>query len=426
MNENFPKIYRTTRGKLKTPDAFWDVVYEDPKIREEIKNKVLDDISSGDPKRMSWNDLPLYKNGEKIAFINAMNIPVPDRPLMISLVWDVTETRQRDIQYNSIIQATQDAFWYTDMQGNLLDVNDAACKLLGYNRKEMLKMRISDIDVIEDIEAAATHIQKVKNFGKDLFETKQRHKNGTIIEVEVSSSYFNFAGGRLVIFIRDITERKKIEERLKQAYQIINESHIVAFIWKNEENWPVTFVSENIKLLWGYPVDDFITGKVPYSSIVYPDDLERVENEVLAASNNRSVKSFEHQPYRIITLDGRILWVSDKTEIIRDNNGNIVQYQGIIEDFTDKKLADESIHSYVLKLDYITSNIGSGILMENEEHKIEFVNPSLLKIFSVEASPEEIIGTDLSLAAKYLKSTFKEPEEFLKSMGKIKKQVKKL
>ncbi|MFZ7104718.1 MAG: PAS domain S-box protein, partial [Peptococcaceae bacterium] len=426
MNDNFPKIYRTTRKKLKTPDAFWDAVYEDPQIREDMKKRVLDDVFSGDPKRMRWDDLPLYKNGKIVAFVNAMNIPVPDRPLMISLVWDVTETRQRDMQYNSIIQATQDAFWYVDMQSNIIDVNEAACNMSGYSREELLKMKISQISPTESDEIILARIQKIKSLGKDLFEVKHRHKNGTLIDVELSISYLDFHGGRMIAFARDLSERKKAEERLRHAYQIINESRIVAFIWKNEENWPISFVSENVKRLWGYKVEDFLSGKVPYTSIVYPEDLNRVEKEVLNAGNNPAVTSFEHEPYRIITSEGKIIWISDKTEIIRDENGNIIQYQGVIEDISEKKMADEAIHSYVLKIDNMTRNLHGGILMINMEQKIEFVNPSLLKIFSVEAPPDQIIGKDINAMGNYLAKTFKNPEEFIGKTGKIVKAGKKI
>ncbi len=94
MNNNFPMCYRTTKEKLAEPDAFWDSVYEDPKFRKEMKKRVLDDCSSGDPERMYWVDVPIARKGEETAFITARNIPIPDKHLMISTVWDVTKRKQ--------------------------------------------------------------------------------------------------------------------------------------------------------------------------------------------------------------------------------------------------------------------------------------------------------------------------------------------
>ncbi|MDI6767303.1 MAG: PAS domain-containing protein [Bacteroidota bacterium] len=96
MNDNFPMFYRTTREKLAESDAFWEAVYEDPGFREEIKKRVLEDCASGDPERMSWVDVPITRQGEKTHFISARNTPVPDQPLMISVVWDVTERKRAE------------------------------------------------------------------------------------------------------------------------------------------------------------------------------------------------------------------------------------------------------------------------------------------------------------------------------------------
>ena len=93
MNDNFPRFYRTTREALAKPDAFWDAVYEDPEFREEIRRRVLEAMSSGDPKRMRWEDVPIVRRGEPTTYITAQNTPLPDEGLAISTVWDVTERK---------------------------------------------------------------------------------------------------------------------------------------------------------------------------------------------------------------------------------------------------------------------------------------------------------------------------------------------
>jgi PAS domain S-box-containing protein len=96
MNDNFPKIYRTTRARLSSPDGFWTAVYEEPAFREKLKQRVLEDCASGDAERMYWTDIPLTRAGEKTAFISASNTPLSDKQLMISMVWDVTERKQAE------------------------------------------------------------------------------------------------------------------------------------------------------------------------------------------------------------------------------------------------------------------------------------------------------------------------------------------
>lgn len=96
MNDNFPRLYRTTREALADPDNFWDAVYEDPGFREEIKARVLGDVASGDPERMVWEGIPLTREGEETRFISASNTPVPGQALMISTVWDVTDRKRAE------------------------------------------------------------------------------------------------------------------------------------------------------------------------------------------------------------------------------------------------------------------------------------------------------------------------------------------
>ena len=92
MNENFVKFYRTTRKDLAVRD-FWEAVYQEPDFREKIKQRVLEDCASGDPSRMYWKDVPVFRPGQEPFYITAQNIPLHDHDLMVSTVWDVTDRK---------------------------------------------------------------------------------------------------------------------------------------------------------------------------------------------------------------------------------------------------------------------------------------------------------------------------------------------
>lgn len=94
MNDKFPFFYRTTREAIKDPDTFFDVVYEDPEFRTYIREKVLGDMASGDPKRMRWDNVPLSRKGAETRYISAYNLMVPDKDIQISIVTDETERLQ--------------------------------------------------------------------------------------------------------------------------------------------------------------------------------------------------------------------------------------------------------------------------------------------------------------------------------------------
>jgi len=132
---------------------------------------------------------------------------------------DITERKQAEEEYRTIIRIAMEGFWLTDMQGHFLDVNEAYCKLIGYSRDELLNMSISNIEGVEKPDDVAERIQKIKEVGFDLFETLHRRKDGEIIDVEVSVNYLPVHSGRLFVAIRDITERKKAEAERKQLEQ---------------------------------------------------------------------------------------------------------------------------------------------------------------------------------------------------------------
>lgn len=120
-------------------------------------------------------------------------------------------------KYHTILQTSTDGFWTVDREGRLLEVNDAYCSLSGYSREELLNMRISDLEAAEAGEDTRKHIEKIIAQGSDRFESRHRRKDGRIIDVEVSTQYMPLVDQMFVVFVKDITKRKRIEADLIAA-----------------------------------------------------------------------------------------------------------------------------------------------------------------------------------------------------------------
>ena len=155
---------------------------------------------------------------------------------------------------------------------------------------------------------------------------------------------------------RDISLQKKTEaeqealiKKLQDAYHIINESQIVACLWKNTNGCPLQFISDNVQQLTGYSKNMFLSETISYSQFIHPEDVERVQNEVILNSRQPDTTSFIHEPYRIITKNNEMKWISDHTEIRRDEKGNITHYQSLIEDITKKIHLEEREQELLLK-----------------------------------------------------------------------------
>ena len=91
VSRRFAEIYGVPPGSLERLADFFEKVYRDPVFREQIRARVMVDISSGDAARMHWEDVPLITASGETRFISASNIPLPEQNVMISTVWDVTD-----------------------------------------------------------------------------------------------------------------------------------------------------------------------------------------------------------------------------------------------------------------------------------------------------------------------------------------------
>ena len=120
--------------------------------------------------------------------------------------------QESEEQYRTILQTAMDGIWRMDLQGRLLEVNEAYCRMSGYSAQELLAMHVSDLEAVETPDETTAHIRRVMAQGENRFESRHRRKDGTIFDVDVSAQYQTIDGGRLVVFLRDITERKRVEE----------------------------------------------------------------------------------------------------------------------------------------------------------------------------------------------------------------------
>jgi PAS domain S-box-containing protein len=176
-----------------------------------------------------------------------------------------------------------------------------------------------------------------------------------------------------IAYRQEINERMRTEDALQEAYSIINRSPAVAFLWKNLEEWPVEFVSDNVMELFGYVAEEFTSGQISYAKTVHPDDLERVAQEVATFSNDKGRTVFVHEPYRIISKDGKVRWLDDRTYIRRDNNGNITHYEGIVVDITASMQAAEELRDSKEKLARSKKMESLGLLAGGVAHDLNNV-----------------------------------------------------
>ena len=224
----------------------------------------------------------------------------------------------------------------------------------GYTVDDFLSQTIQYGKIIhpDDLEKVEEELERSIQKGEVSFNSEYRifTKAGDVRWINERTFIQREGDGKVSCFqgiVLDITPKKKVEEALRKSLEmqkllktIINKSPAVAFTWKNMENWPAEFVSENVTQ-FGYTVEDFTSGNVLYGNIIHKDDIKAVI-ENLARSIREGYDSFEME-YRIFTGNGRMRWVEERTFIQRDDKGDVAHFQGIVVDVTERKEAQKML-----------------------------------------------------------------------------------
>ncbi len=269
----------------------------------------------------------------------------------------------------TVDKTSEQIFWITP-EGRFFYVNEAACIVLGYSRAELEGLAVWDIDPHVSPENVADYWRRLKEKGSMRFETSHRTKDGRRYPVEIRGNYVNFDGKEYsCAFAIDISERKQVEQQLRQASLIVENSPVVLFRWKAQPGWPVEVVTKNV-IHFGYKPEELLFGAVPFSSLVHPDDLERAAADVQTYTS-RGVKHFQ-QEYRLITREGDVCWVDDRTFVERDAQGEVTHYQGIVIDITERKRTERVMTARMRLLQFTATHTLDELLEATLDEMEEF------------------------------------------------------
>lgn len=122
-------------------------------------------------------------------------------------------------KFNVILSTTSDGFWILDYKGFILDCNENYSRMSGYSIEELKQMHITDLEDNEKPEQTKIHVQNVIANGYDIFQTQHKTKTGSIINVEIRTSYWE-DNKQFFVFVHDISNRVEATKKLKEAKNI--------------------------------------------------------------------------------------------------------------------------------------------------------------------------------------------------------------
>jgi PAS domain S-box-containing protein len=144
--------------------------------------------------------------------VNIKSVSQGSNEYLLAVCRDITERKRAQEWYQTIIRTTKDGFFLMDPQGNFLDVNEAYCRLTNFPHDELMQMNI--FDLFDSRERTLQYLNRTASLGSDTFDCRHRTRSGQNLLLEASVNYIPTEGGRFFAFLRDITERKQMEEAL--------------------------------------------------------------------------------------------------------------------------------------------------------------------------------------------------------------------
>jgi PAS domain S-box-containing protein len=162
-------------------------------------------------------------DGEQVfTEISVSLIPHGATSALSLIVLDITERRQaesslkeRAYQYRTLTSTSMDGYWVVDSEGRIVEANDQCCRMHEYSHDELLALSLKDVAAHWDPVETRRYIEEIKELGRAQFETRHLRKDGSILDVEVSTTYMPDSG-HFLTFLRDITARKQTEDSIRR------------------------------------------------------------------------------------------------------------------------------------------------------------------------------------------------------------------
>jgi PAS domain S-box-containing protein len=335
------------------------------------------------------------------------------------IVQDITEYKKSEEKIRNlanIVESSRDAIGTMSLEGIFTTWNKGAEQIYGYSAKEVLGKPGSILTPSHLLEEPKKLIEMVKQ-GEEIreYETSRLRKDGKIIEVSLNLSPVFDTSGKLTaisVIARDITKRKKAEEKLKESERRLSEAQRIAHIgnWDNDLVIGELYWSDEMYRIFGRKPQEGINYD-KFLSCVHPDDRDHVYKFTKKAFNGKIYAT----NYRIVRPDGEERIVHSEREVIFDERNNPVRMRGTVQDVTERKKAEEKIQILANAVESSNDAIMTGSL----DGVVTSWNIGAEQIYGYSA--EEILGQSASiLEPEHLKGEIKRFNEKVKRGEKVK------
>jgi len=287
---------------------------------------------------------------------------------------DITERKKteetlktNEEKYRLLFSTEQDAIIIVNAETRrIVDANDAALRLYGYSKEEILKLTGPDLSA-EPVESDAAISKVAMSTDRQIHYHTRNHKkkDGTVFPIEISSGIFMLKDRKFIsAAIRDITYRKQaLEELQKSAFYLdsVNDTLIVL----NAER-EIIKVNKEFEHLWGYPTEEVLGKPV---SILFPEkEVTKHFSEMKEAISSKKRRNFETIA---LTKAGGEVPISIRGAVIFDKDGAVEGFIGIFRNITERRRAEEELKKHREHLEELVEIRTLELRVLNEDLKQE-------------------------------------------------------
>lgn len=320
--------------------------------------------------------------------------------------------------FDYFIKYANDIVILTDSDDNILEVNDAAVAAYGYSRAALLKMSIRDLRAPEALASyEEQRLQVARSPHGMIYETVNRRRDGSTFPIEVNSHLLEVNGKvyRQGI-VRDISERKRSEQALRlrdRAMAACRNGILITDVLQPDN--PIIYANPAFERMTGYSRQEVLGRNCRF---LQNDDRQQ---EGLAALRAAIRQGREHQAVlRNYKKDGTLFWNELSLAPVRDEQGRLTHYIGVLDDITERKQAEETLHQSYSQRTAILDSIPDMAWLKDREGRFIAVNETIAK--SIGLSPDAMVGkTDLDFYPVELAERYRTDDLAVMESGKMKR-----
>ncbi|NIO71630.1 MAG: PAS domain S-box protein, partial [Anaerolineae bacterium] len=313
-------------------------------------------------------------------------------------------------RYRTLFDGVPVGLYRTTPAGQIMDANLAMVQMLGYpSREDLVAINTASLYVDPEERVRWKALMEREGVVRD-FEIRNRRYDGTVIWVNNTARAVRDEQGQVLYYegsLEDITERKQAEEELRRYQEHLEElvEERTAELRESEERYRTLFDGVPVGLfratlagemtdanlamvqMLGYPSREDVLAIDPAS--LYVDPEERVQWKALMEREGVA-RDVETQVYQ---YDGTVIWVSTTGRAVRDEQGQVLYYEGSLADITERKKLGEELYRQKDYFEALFVNSPVAALTADLDGSVVSWNPMAEKLFGY--TQEEAIGRNV-------------------------------